>query len=59
LDTQVFEACDTIEVGPNYQVSGPNGNLTLRAGKVVVFGDGASVGTDGQLIVEIDPSLIP
>lgn len=59
LNTQVFEVCDTIQVGPNYQVSGPYGNLTLRAGNAVVFRDGASVGVDGQLTVEIDGSLMP
>lgn len=59
LDTQVFEVCDTIQVGPNYQVSGPNGKLTLRAGNAVIFLDGASVGTGGELTVEIDASLVP
>ncbi len=59
LNTQVFEVCDTIEVGLNYQVAGPNGDLTLRAGIAVIFSDGASVGLDGQLTVEIDSSLIP
>ncbi len=59
LDSQSFEVCDTIEVGPNYQVAGPNGFLTLRAGNAVIFKDGASVGIDGTLIVDIDPSLKP
>jgi hypothetical protein len=59
LDTQVFEVCDTITVGPNYQVVGPNGDLTLRAGVRVVLGDGFSVGVDGRLQIEIDLALVP
>jgi uncharacterized repeat protein (TIGR01451 family) len=51
LDTQSFEVCKTIEVGPNYEVIGPQGFLTLRAGHAVIFRNGASVGIDGRLIV--------
>jgi len=53
----LFEVCDTLTVGPNYHVAGPNGDLILRAGSEVVFRDGFSIGTDGKLSVEIDPSL--
>jgi len=56
---ELFEVCDTITVGPNYQVAGPNGDLTLRAGNKVVLGEGASVGVDGRLRVENDPALVP
>jgi hypothetical protein len=59
IDSQTFEVCGTIEVGPNYEVGGPNGFLTLRAGDAVIFKDGALVGVDSTLIVDIDPQLRP
>lgn len=52
------EACQ-IEAGSNYMVVGPNGDLTLRAGRVIRLTDGFSVGADGQLTLELDPSLLP
>ena len=57
-ETVTEESCQ-IEAGTNYQVGGPNGNLTLRAGKEIRLGDGFSVGIDGTLTLEIDPSLLP
>ena len=48
-----FEVCDTLTVGPNYVVQGPNGDLKLKAGKKVVFKGGFSVGTGGKLEVEV------
>lgn len=58
LETVVYEVCDTITVGPNYQVAGPNGDLTLRAGNKVALGNGSSAGVDGRLTIEIDNSLL-
>jgi uncharacterized repeat protein (TIGR01451 family) len=55
--TEFFEVCDTIEVGPNYHVVGPDGNLTLRAGRIVIFRNGAAVTGDGRLTVGINPDL--
>lgn len=57
LDTQEFEVCDTIDVGLNYSVAGPNGNLTLRTGNAVILSNGVTVDVDGQLTIEIDSSL--
>ena len=57
VGSELFEVCNTIATGPNYDVAGPNGHLTLRAGKTVAFGEGFSVGVDGRLTVEIDPAL--
>ena len=48
-----------IEAGTNYIAAGPNGDLTLRAGGVIRLGDGFSVGVDGKLTLELDPSLLP
>jgi len=53
-DAQVLEACDTISAGPATVVSG-TGELTLRAGTMVVFGDGFSVLSDGRLTVVTGP----
>ncbi len=58
LDTVTEEAC-RIEAGTNYMVAGPDGDLTLRAGEWIRLGDGFSVGVDGQLTLELDPSLSP
>ena len=36
---------------------GPDGDLTLRAGSSVIFGNDFSVTVGGELTVEIDPGL--
>ncbi|HEX6200957.1 MAG TPA: DUF11 domain-containing protein, partial [Thermoanaerobaculia bacterium] len=54
----VVEACHTITAGPALTVGG-TGELTLRAGRNVVFADGFQVAPGGLLTVEIDPSLDP
>ena len=54
LDTQSFNVCGTLTVGPDYVVSGPSGNLTLRAGIAVRLRDGFGVGVDGVLTVGVD-----
>lgn len=58
LGTVVLESCQ-FAVGPNYAVVGPLGDLTLRAGREILLGDGFSVGPDAALTLEFDPSLIP
>lgn len=57
MDTQAFAVCETILVRTNYQVAGPNGNLTLTAGNSVILDNGASVGVDGELTIVNDSSL--
>ena len=59
LDTREYEVCHTLTVDPNYAVVGPNGELTLRAGVAVVFGNGFAVLPDGRLVVENVPALLP
>ena len=58
LGPLVYESCH-FEVGPDYSVIGPFGNLTLRAGRDIALGDGFSVGLDAAMTLEIDPNLIP
>ena len=41
--------CDTVTLGPNYAVAGPDGHLSLRIGNALVCEDGFSVETDGRL----------
>jgi hypothetical protein len=53
----VVEVCSTITAENNYVVMGPGGDLTLRAGSHVIFGDGFSIIDDGVMTVEIDPGL--
>jgi hypothetical protein len=50
-DARTFAVCGTIEVGPNYGVMGPDGDLTLQA-PVVILKDDVFVGFDGRLVVE-------
>ncbi len=59
IDSTLTEESCEIEAEMNYMVIGPNGNLTLRAGKTIRLGDGFSVGVDGKLTLELDPSLLP
>ena len=54
VDGELTEGSCRIVVGPNYHVSGPNGNLTLRAERSIEIGNGFSVGIDGELTLEID-----
>ena len=53
-DTRVHEACDSITVGPSYEIQTP-GNVTLRARDAISLGDGFSVRTDGSFEAAIDP----
>jgi hypothetical protein len=53
---QLIEACNTITVGPALQVVS-GGDLTLRAGLLVEFGDGSTVETGGTMVVEIDADI--
>ncbi len=59
MSAEEFVVCDTITVGPNYGVVGPDGDLLLRAGVAVVFRDGFSIFPDGQLTVRLEPVLKP
>ena len=45
LSAEIYEVCDTIEVGPNLQVSARSGSLTVLAGQRIVFMNGFSIGT--------------
>lgn len=57
LGTESYEVCGVLTAGTNYQVLGPSGDLTLRAGEQVVLDGGFSVGLDGKLTIDTDPSL--
>ncbi len=54
--TAVLEACETIMVGPNFQILAP-GDVTFRAGFMVIFASGFSVESGATMSVWIDPSL--
>ncbi len=59
ITTAVIEESCEIEAEMNYMIIGPNGDLTLRAGKAIRLGNGFSVGVGGKLTLQIDPSLLP
>lgn len=54
LDSQLtYEACHSISTSGDLSIV-QGGDVTMRAGQRVVFGDGFSVGSGGKLVVEID-----
>jgi hypothetical protein len=57
-ETREVVVCDTITVGPNVGVLGPDGNLILRAGVAVVIEE-LVVGVDAELTVSNESVLIP
>ena len=59
LVPEFFEVCNTIEIPEHVLVIGPFGVLDLRAGVAVILFDGVEIGLDGELVIEIDPSLVP
>lgn len=52
--SEVYEACVSIDAGPNFTVLGPSGEVTLRAGSRVILHDGFSVENGGSLRVYIE-----
>ena len=59
LTEETYEVCDTLTLGPNYVIYGPNGHLIVRvpSGGAVVAVDDFAVSVDGRLTVECDPLL--
>ncbi|MDH3465864.1 MAG: hypothetical protein OES26_08140 [Gammaproteobacteria bacterium] len=49
--TQAYEVCNTITVGPAYDIAG--GDVTMQAGRAVVFLPGFRVSAGGKLTVRI------
>lgn len=58
-DTQDWAACYVIELGLNFAVMGPGGNLTVTAGAAVILSDGFHVGIDGTFTAANDSGLSP
>jgi RHS repeat-associated protein len=56
--TVTRESCGTVRAQGSYGV-GATGDVTLRAGKRVVLGDGFSVAAGGRLTVGTDPAFDP
>ena len=54
VTTEVYEECE-IHVGPDFTVVAPDGDLTLTAGKQLLFFNGVELG--GTVTINIDPSL--
>ena len=54
--TVVFQACNTIIAGPNFQILA-GGNVTFRGGQQVIMSNDFSVASGATLVVEIDASL--
>ncbi len=54
--TEVHEACHIITVGPDFHIESP-GDVTFRAGNLVILKDGFQVGTGAGLTIEIDRTL--
>lgn len=56
VDDELTQESCRIEASTNYQVSGPNGKLTLRATRSIGLGEGFSVTDGGELVLEIGPA---
>jgi hypothetical protein len=55
----LFETCQKLVAGLGFQVSGPGGDVTFRAGEGIVLGDGFIIGDGARFRAEIDSKLIP
>jgi hypothetical protein len=55
--TETFTAPCRILAEPDWKIAFP-GNVTMTAGREVVFGEGFEIERDCELVVEIDPGLI-
>ncbi|MCP3999906.1 MAG: hypothetical protein GY727_03250 [Gammaproteobacteria bacterium] len=53
-NTQTFEACISIETGPNFTIQGSSGNVKLRAGDNVTLNPGTTVEPNGTLDIVIE-----
>ncbi len=56
LGEEVFEICRTLTAGAGFAVAA-GGDVTFRAGSLIVLADGFSVASGGSFAAEIDPAL--
>jgi hypothetical protein len=54
--TEAFEACDTVSATSGFEVTA-TGDVTFRAGRRVVLGDGFSVASGGSFRAVVDSTL--
>jgi hypothetical protein len=59
LTPEAYEVCRTVEIRQHFQVLGPSGVLTIRAGEAVVIFNGVEFGAGSEVSIEIDPTLVP
>ena len=52
ISEETYEVCDTLTLGPEYVIYGPNGHLVARYGGTLVLVDGFAVSVDGRLSAE-------
>lgn len=57
-DQRTYEACVSITAG-DLKVRAPDGNVILRAGSSVSFGDGFAVEGGCEFYVELNPAMLP
>ena len=53
---QVFEACESIEAGPNFRI-GLFGDATFRVGIEIILKNGFSIESGAKFVAQIDASL--
>lgn len=56
ITTKVFVASNSITAGPDFSIVDP-GDVTFRAGAVIILRDGFSVAESAKFKAEIDPSM--
>lgn len=53
---ELFEICHTLQAGAGFEVAG-SGDVTFRAGDLIILSDGFSVASGAAFRAEIDPAL--
>ncbi|MGB5817117.1 MAG: 3-coathanger stack domain-containing protein [Thermoanaerobaculia bacterium] len=53
----VYETCQELVAGAGFHISGPDGDVTFRAGEAIVLGDGFVVESGAKFRAVVDPKL--
>ena len=54
----VFETCQELVAAADFRISGPDGDVTFRAGGAIALGDGFVIENGARFRAEVDPKLL-
>jgi hypothetical protein len=54
----VFETCQELVAAADFRISGPDGDVTFRAGGAIALGDGFAIENGARFRAEVDPKLL-